>query len=58
MGLEAKCSCCWPGGSGEVEALLELRELILRGDLKRSIQIAGLGDVRVDGRGNRRQATI
>lgn len=49
MGLEAKCRGRWGGGEGEVKALLESHELILRGDIKRRIPISDLADVRVDG---------
>jgi hypothetical protein len=49
MGLEAKCDCSWRGGSGEVRALLEARELILRGHLKRTFLIAEMREVRVEG---------
>jgi hypothetical protein len=49
MGLEARCPCRWNDGSGEVRALLEARELIVRGDLKRTIPIAAITLVRVKG---------
>jgi len=49
MGLEALCACRWTGGAGRVKALLETRELILRGDLKRTLPIASLADIRVEG---------
>ena len=49
MGLEARCPCRWSDGSGEVQALLEARELIVRGDLKRTIPIAAITLVRVEG---------
>ncbi len=49
MGLEAQCACRWDGGAGMVKALLETRELILRGDLKRTLPIAGLSEIRVEG---------
>ena len=49
MGLEAKCHCRWSGGSGEVKALLETHELILRGDVKRRFPIAELSDIRASG---------
>jgi hypothetical protein len=48
MGLEQKCRASWPGGSGDVKALLETHELILRGDVKRSFPIARLANIRVD----------
>jgi hypothetical protein len=37
MGREARCSCRWAGGEGEVKALLEPELLVLRGALRRSI---------------------
>ena len=49
MGREARCWCRWDGGLGEVKALLEANELILRGSLKRTLPIARLKDVRVAG---------
>jgi hypothetical protein len=49
MGLEAKCAGRWRDGAGEVKALLETHELILRGDLKRRFPLATLADVRVEG---------
>lgn len=49
MGLEARCSCRWGDEAGEVKALLESRELILRGDLRRTIPIGAISDVRIDG---------
>jgi hypothetical protein len=49
MGLEAKCRCRCSGGSGEVKALLETHELILRGDVKRHFPIAELSDLRASG---------
>jgi hypothetical protein len=49
MGLEARCPCRWTAGSGDVRALLEARELILRGDLRRTIPVAAITQVRVEG---------
>jgi len=49
MGLEAHCACRWNGGAGTVKALLETRDLILRGDVKRTLPIASLAEIRVDG---------
>jgi hypothetical protein len=49
MGLEAKCHCRWSGGSGEVKALLETHELILRGDVKRRFPITEISDLRTSG---------
>lgn len=48
MGLEQKCRASWPGGSGDVKALLETHELILRGDIKRTFPIARLEEIRVE----------
>lgn len=48
MGREAICHAEWNGGAGEVKALLETRELIIRGDLRRTLPLAGL-TVEVDG---------
>jgi hypothetical protein len=49
MGLEAKCSCRCRDGSGAVKARLEARELIVRGQIKRSFLIADMKKVRVEG---------
>ncbi|MDE1147696.1 MAG: hypothetical protein PW843_13920 [Azospirillaceae bacterium] len=49
MGLEAICSCVSPEGGGEVKALLESRELILRGAVRRTIPLATVEAVRVEG---------
>jgi hypothetical protein len=49
MGLEAKCRCRWDGVSGEVKALLEAHELILRGEIKRRFPLADLSDLRTIG---------
>lgn len=49
MGLEASCACRWPGGAGEVKALLESRELILRGALRRRLAVPALTAIRVEG---------
>ena len=49
MGLEATCSCRWPGGTGEVTALLESRELILRGALRRRLAVSALSLIRIEG---------
>ncbi len=37
MGREATATCAWKGQSGTVKALLESRELILRGDIRDKI---------------------
>lgn len=49
MGLEASCACRWPGGIGEVKALLESRELILRGALRRRLAVATLTVIGIEG---------
>jgi len=49
MGLEAYCACRWNGGAGTVKALLEPRELILRGDLKRTLPLTALTEIGVAG---------
>ncbi|WP_044563943.1 hypothetical protein [Azospirillum sp. B4] len=53
MGLEALCHGEWTTGSdrgaGEVKALLESRELILRGELRRTIALAAVTAVAVVG---------
>jgi hypothetical protein len=49
MGLEARCLCRWQGGAGEVKALLETHELILRGDFKRRYALVAMADVSVVG---------
>jgi hypothetical protein len=49
MGLEAKCRCRWSGGSGDVKALLEAHELILRGNIRRRFPISEISDLRTRG---------
>lgn len=49
MGREARCHARWPGGEGEVKALLESHELILRGDHSARWPIEVLSDVHADG---------
>jgi len=50
MGLEAVCRCSLGGRSFDVKALLESRELILRGEaLKKSFAISDMAHVRVEG---------
>lgn len=48
MGLEANCTCRMADGSAEVRALLESREMILRGGVRRTIPIAAIADLRVE----------
>src|SRR5436305_10031704 len=49
MGREASCHCRWATEEAEVRALLETRELILRGGIRRSIRFAEMRDVSADG---------
>ncbi|TWB63357.1 hypothetical protein [Nitrospirillum viridazoti] len=54
MGLEAVCHATWAGGAGErgageVKALLESRELILRGEVRRTVPVAAITAVTVEG---------
>ena len=49
MGREARCECRWGDGAGEVKALLETHELVLRGAVKRAFPLAQLKGVRVSG---------
>ena len=47
MGREATCKCNWAGATGNVKALLETSELILRGEIRKRIPFAELRDVAV-----------
>ncbi|WP_448950875.1 hypothetical protein [Labrys neptuniae] len=49
MGREARTTCRWNGGSGEVRALLETSELILRGAFQARYALADLTNIRVEG---------
>ncbi|MEA1650639.1 hypothetical protein UAJ10_16655 [Nitrospirillum sp. BR 11164] len=49
MGTEAVCHATWTGGAGEVKALLESRELILHGEGRRTVPVAAITAVRVEG---------
>jgi hypothetical protein len=49
MGAEALCLCQWPGGESEVKALLETRDLILRGTLSRKLPFSAITELRVEG---------
>jgi hypothetical protein len=51
MGREARCGCRCGAETGEVKALLETEELILRGAVKRRIPIASITGIRVDAGG-------
>ena len=48
MGHETLCHAKWPGGAGEVKVLLEARELVLRGNLRRTLKLDASADVHVD----------
>jgi hypothetical protein len=48
MGLEATCECTFHGTTAKVKALLESRELILRGDIRMTAPIESLTKVRVE----------
>jgi len=49
MGLEANCSVRFDGEIAETKALLESKELILRTPFRKTIAIADMRDVRVEG---------
>jgi hypothetical protein len=49
MGREARCHARWPAGEGEVKALLETHELILRGDVRRTMPLTEIAEARVEG---------
>ena len=49
MGREARCAASWGARSGEVTALLESTEVIVRGAFRASAALASLRDVRADG---------
>jgi hypothetical protein len=49
MGREASCHCVWAGHAVECKVLLETHELIVRGAIRRSVPIASLSRVRVEG---------
>ncbi|HWG21231.1 MAG TPA: hypothetical protein VG225_11940 [Terracidiphilus sp.] len=49
MGREAECACTWNGVTARVKALIEPPELILRGELRRRVPFAQMGEIRVDG---------
>ncbi|MGB6688737.1 MAG: hypothetical protein WBE76_12945 [Terracidiphilus sp.] len=46
MGREANCKCDWAGTTGNVKALLETSELILRGEIRKRIPFAELKGVK------------
>lgn len=49
MGREASCICEWNGEAARVKALLESRELILRGTMRKRIPFAEMKRLRADG---------
>jgi hypothetical protein len=49
MGREANCRARWNGGEGEVKALLETHELVLRGEKRAHWPLDDLSDVHPDG---------
>ncbi len=49
MGRETTCLCQWASLSGQCKVLLESRELILRGEIRRRIPIASVTDLAVEG---------
>ena len=49
MGREASCYCEWNGEPVRVKALLESRELILRGAMRKQIPFAEMKRLRADG---------
>jgi hypothetical protein len=48
MGREAICTCVWGKTQHEVKALLEPRELIVRGELRRRVPFAKMRGVKAD----------
>lgn len=49
MGREAVCVCRWGQRSAEVKALLETKELVLRGAIRAKIPVSELRSLRVEG---------
>jgi len=49
MGREANCDCQWAGQQAPCKVLLETHELIVRGAIRRSVPIASLSRVQVEG---------
>lgn len=49
MGREAQCACDWNGEKSKVRALLELPDLILRGEIRRRVPCSKLKHIRADG---------
>jgi len=48
MGRETLCICVWAGTAVEVKALLETREMILRGGLRKRIPLAEIQQVKTE----------
>jgi hypothetical protein len=48
MGREALCQCTFEGTTAKVKALLESSEIILRGDIRMSVPLDALENVRVE----------
>jgi len=48
MGREAVCTCDWAGTVGEVRALLESNELILRGDIRKRVAFQKIKGVKAE----------
>jgi hypothetical protein len=53
VGREVRCKCRWNSDAGEVKALLESHEIILRGHLRAHIPLSEVTEVRVDQEGLR-----
>jgi hypothetical protein len=53
VGREVRCRCRWNSDTGEVKALLESREIILRGHFNMRIALSSISEVRVDAEGLR-----
>ena len=49
MGREATIRCEWAGESGQCKVLLESKELIVRGAIRRKVPVSSLQDVTVKG---------
>lgn len=49
MGREATCICRWDGGEGEVRAILEARQIVVRGSVTLKLPIDNLSRVHVIG---------
>jgi hypothetical protein len=53
VGREVRCQCRWNSDAGEVKALLDSHEIILRGHLRVKIPLSEITEVRVDQEGLR-----